>query len=430
LRPKNGMNRITRLASSSAMIALALAAMTPALAQPPSAQRSNGQSNNNAPPPVDVATAKALNAAIDALNMGKYDEARAALAPLKIDKLSPYEHSRLEQVLSNVAAAQEKYDEARAHIDNAIEAGGLNEQETSDLRYQIAQLFMAEGNWKAGAATLEEWFKTAPNPNAAAFYLLAAAYYQSEDYERALAPAKRAVELMATPQENWIGMLLALYVQREQFKDAIPLLLRLIELAPDKKTYWVQLSAIYGQVDDYANALAIMQLAYGAGLLTEDAEIRRLADLQLFNGIPYRCGQLLESSIERRSVNVDDKLLDKLANCWIAAGELEKALPPLAREAEITGSGETFVRLAEVHLQRSDWPAAQNALERAINKGQLKDVANAQVLLGLALLSQHKLAEARPWFERAQQSEKHRQTAKSYLQLIDSQIAAVHPLPK
>jgi hypothetical protein len=47
--------------------------------------------------------------------------------------------------------------------------------------------------------------------------------------------------------------------------------------------------------------------------------------------------------------------------------------------------------------------------------------------MGLSLLNQHKLAEARPWFERAQLSEKHRQTAKSYLQLIDSQKKT--PLP-
>jgi len=222
-------------------------------------------------------------------------------------------------------------------------------------------------------------------------------------------------------------MLLGLYMQRENYKESVPLLLRLIELAPEKKIYWLQLSAVYGQLEDYPNALAIMQLAYGSKLLTEDAELRRLADLQLFNGIPYRCGQVLEAAIETKTANADDKLYDKLANCWLAAGELDKALPPLSRAAELASNGDAFVRLAEVHVQRSDWAAAQTALERALAKGQLKDAANAQVLMGLALLSQHKLAEARPWFERAQLSEKHRQTAKSYLQLIDSQTK--RPLP-
>jgi Tfp pilus assembly protein PilF len=396
-------------------------------AQSGSAQRSGGQNGSAPAPPIDVATAKALNAAIEALNMADYGGAQAALAPLKLDKLSPYERSRLEQILLSAAAAQEKYDEARVHLQNAINSGGLNEKEISGLKYQNAQLYMSEGKWKEGAAALEEWFKTEPNPNSAAYYLLAAAYYEIEDYDRALPPAKKAVELMTAPQEGWIGMLLALYMQRESHKEAVPLLLRLIEIAPEKKVYWLQLSAVYGQLDEYAQALAIMQLAYGAKLLTEDAELRRLADLLLFNGVPYRCGQVLEAGIEAKTVQADDKLYDKLANCWIAAGELDKALPSLSRAAELASGGDEFVRLAEVHVQRADWAAAQSALERALAKGQLRDPSNAHVLMGLALLSQHKLAEARPWFERAQLSEKHRQTAKSYLQLIDSQTPKSTP---
>ena len=184
MRPRKGVANVTTRALSVVTIVITLIATTAAHAQS-SGSRTNGQGTNTPAPPVDVATAKALNAAIDALNMSDYDAARAALAPLKVDKLSPYEHSRLEQILSNIAAAQEKYDEARAHIEGAIKAGGLNEQEALDLRFQIGQLFMAEGKWKEGAASLEEWFKVAPNPNSAAWYLLAAAYYQNEDYEHA-----------------------------------------------------------------------------------------------------------------------------------------------------------------------------------------------------------------------------------------------------
>jgi tetratricopeptide (TPR) repeat protein len=174
-------------------------------------------------------------------------------------------------------------------------------------------------------------------------------------------------------------------------------------------------------VEDYEHALAITQLAYGVGLLTEDAEIRRLADLQLFNGVPYRCGQTLEAAIEHGVVKVDEKLYDKLSNCWIAAGELDRAVPPLSRAADLAGTGDQFVRLAEVHLQRADWPSMEAALEHGLRKGQLKDTASAQLLMGLALMNQKKLADARPWFERALQSEKTRQNAKSYLQLLDSQ---------
>ena len=274
--------------------------------------------------------------------MEKYAEAQAAIGTLNLEKLSPYERSKVEQILFNISYAEEKYEEARQHLQRSIDAGGLNEQEISQARYQFAQLYMTEEKWKEGAAALEEWFETAMNPNSAAYYLLAVAYYQMEDFARALPHAQKAIELTEKPQESWLQLLLALYLQKEQFNDAIPLLVRLVETAPDKKTYWMQLSAVYGQVEDYANALAIMQIAYDAGLVTEDAEIRRLADLLLFNDVPYRGGQILEDAIQKEAVNVDDKVYEKLANCWIAAGEIDKAIEPLQRGGDLASSGDMF----------------------------------------------------------------------------------------
>jgi TolA-binding protein len=80
-----------------------------------------------------------------------------------------------------------------------------------------------------------------------------------------------------------------------------------------------------------------------------------------------------------------------------------------------------YLRLGEVDIQREDWAGATAALERGLNKGQLKDAANAQMLMGIALFNQKKLGEAKTWFQRSAQSEKHRQMSRGYLQLIESQ---------
>ena len=419
---------LSRIFATAAAAGLALAATSAFAQRIPSQEdqeQSQGESQGGSgPPPIDVATAKALNTAIEAMNMEKYAEAQAALGTLNLEKLSPYERSKVEQILFNISYAQERYDEARQHLQGSIDAGGLNEQEVSQARYQFAQLYMTEEKWKEGAAALEEWFKTAVNPNSSAYYLLAVAYYQMEDFERSLPHAQKAIELTEKPQESWLQLLLALYIQKEQFSDAIPLLVRLIETAPDKKTYWMQLSSIYGQVEDYPNALAIMQLAYEAGLVTEDAEIRRLADLLLFNDVPYRGGQVLEAAIQKETVTVDDKLYEKLANCWIAAGEIDKAVQPLERGGELASSGDMLVRLGEVHLERQDWEAAKAALERGIDKGQLKDTGGAQLLMGIVFFNEKKLADARTWFARAAKAEKHRSIAETYIQIIDAQTEA------
>jgi tetratricopeptide (TPR) repeat protein len=372
---------------------------------------------------IDAQTGKALNEAIELLNMENYQGAAAKINTLNLDKLSPYERGTVERILFSISYAQEKYEEARGHLQKAIDSGGLNAQQIDEAKYQSAQLYMQEEKWREGAAALEEWFKTAASPNSAAYYLLAVAYYQLEDFNRALAPAKKAVELMdkAKPNESWLSMLSALHLQREEYKEAVPILQQLIVAAPDKKTYWMQLSSIYGQMEDYANALAIMQLANNVGLVTEDSEVRRLADLLLFNDVPYRGAQTLESAIEKKLVNLDDKLYEKLANCWIAAGEYDKAIPPLTRAAEMASSGDAFIRLGEVQVQREDWDAAIAAVQRGVDKGQLKDPGNAQLMLGIAHYSQKEFAAARPFFERARQSDKHRQIADSYLQAIKAQ---------
>lgn len=372
-------------------------------------------------PSIDAATGKILTEAIEALNAENYGAASAALAKLKLDGLSPYERSRVEQILATIDHSQDKYASARDHLNKAIAAGGLNEEEVSQTKYQIAQLWLAEEKWKEGAAALEEWFKTATKPNSAAYYLLAVAYYQQELYDKALTPAQKAVDLAEKPQESWIQLVLALHLQKENWSQAVPLLNRLINIAPDKKTYWQQLSSVYGQLNQYPQALAVMQLAYSAGLLDSDSDVRRLADLLLFNDVPYRCGEVLDQAMAKNTVKVDSKLYEKQANCWIAAREFKKAVEPLSKAAEMARNGDLYVRLGEVQVQRSDWSGAADALNKGLRKGGLKDTGNAQLMLGIALYNQKKLDQAAEWFNKAKSSEKSRKTAEGYLQLMQAQ---------
>jgi Tfp pilus assembly protein PilF len=240
-------------------------------------------------------------------------------------------------------------------------------------------------------------------------------------FDRALVPAVRAVELTEQPQESWIQLVVALMLQKEDYRGAVPWIERMVAIAPDKKSHWMQLSSVYQEIDEFSKALAVTQLAYTAGLLTEDAEIRRLADLLVYNEIPYRGGQLLEQAIADGKMNVDAALYEKLANCWMAAGEFDKSVPPLTRAAELAATGDLFVRLGEVQVQREDWAAAQNAIERGLGKGSLRDQGYAQLYMGIVLLEQDKPREAREWFVRARNAERHRRQADGYIQFIDSQ---------
>lgn len=420
---------LTVLSSIVLVAGLFIAVSEPAFAQQrksPRGAKAAAKAEGKQPPStpqMGAATGKALNEAIELLNAENYSGASAKIGGLNLEKLSPYERSKVEQILFNISFAQEKYSDARGHLKKAVDAGGLNAQEVQQARYQSAQLYMTEEKWKEGAAAIEEWLKSATNPNSGAYYLLAVAYYQQDDYDRALTPAKKAVELMdpKNPQESWLAMLSSLYLQRDNYGQSIPVLQQLVSIAPDKKTYWLQLSSVYGQMKDYANSLAVMQLAYSAGLLTEDSEILRLADLQMVNEIPYRSAATLETGLSNKLVKSDVAVYEKLANSYIAAGEFDKSIPPLQRAAEMSSSGDNYVRLGEVQVQRKDWPKAIDALKQGLAKGQLKNAPNAQLMLGVAHFNEKNYAEATTWFERAQQSEKYRQLATGYLEAIRAQ---------
>jgi tetratricopeptide (TPR) repeat protein len=190
-------------------------------------------------------------------------------------------------------------------------------------------------------------------------------------------------------------------------------------MAPEKKTYWQQLSSVYGQMEDYPKSLAVAQLAYNGGILTEDTDVRRLADLQLFNDAPYRCGLTLDEAVQKKlvksgfqAVREAGELLDRGAR--LREGDRSAATGP----PRWPRNGDLFVRLGEVQVQRNEWAGAVTALQNGLRKGGLKDPGNAQVLLGIAQYNQKNYAGAKDAFTRARNFDKHRKMADGYLQLI------------
>jgi len=383
-----------------------------------------GASGKREAPPIDVSTGKRLNEAIEALNAQKYNDANAILSKLNMEKLSPYEQSRVYQIKASIAGAQSDYDGVRKNMQAALQSGGLNDEEMQEARYQIAQMFIAQEKWQEGINALNEWFQTAQNPNSTAYYLLAVAYYQLKKLDQALAPAQKAVDLSDQPRESWLQLLLALRLEKEQYDEAIPLLKRLVISDPSKKNYWIQLSAVNRQLERYEDSLAILEIANMAGLLTSDSDLRPLTDLEAFVGIPYRAATNLDKYMSKGQIKPDEKAWERLAFSWIEAREYKKAIQPLQKAGELHENGDTYVRLAEVQLQRQDWSGATDALQKALAKGGLKDTGNTQLLMGIAYYSQKQPKEAKVWFEKAAQHDKQKKQADAWIKHIDSELSS------
>lgn len=385
------------------------------------AQRSGN--NDDAPPAnaIDQRTGEILQAAIDFINADQNAQARAKIGELDLARLSPYERSRVEQMLASLDMTDENYAGARGHLQAAIDSGGLNDQELSQSGFAIAQSWVAEEKWAEGAAALEAWINAATvNVGSGPYYLLAIAYYQQDKYDEALPHARKAVELTNPPQESWLQMLSAILMTKEDYQGALPVVKQMVTLFPDKKVYWMQLSNVYALLEDFPNALAIMQFADYNGMVTEDAEIRRLADMMMLQEMPFQAAEMMEAAGASNKVQKDIKYYESLANSWIAAREFRKALPVLGEAAKLAENGNNYVRIAEVNVQLSEWEAAAAALRSGIDKGGLRDESQAQLLMGMALYYQDKFSEARPYLERARNGANTGNTARGFIQLIES----------
>ncbi len=289
---------------------------------------------------------------------------------------------------------------------------------TPHLAVNDAATLIEAENYADAIVILDTFLATQPAQPPEAFYLLGLAHYQLGDYAKALPAAERAATEAADAPASWLELVVALRKQRGDHRAAIPWLERLIELAPDGKTYWLELSLAYEQTQDYDRALATMRLAHTASLLTEDPEFRRLSDLLINRGIPQQAAEVLEQGLAARTVRADEAVYTKIGTAWYNAGELDKAVLALENASRMASTGDAYVRLAVVHVAREAWPAAVAALYAAMERGSLTDPAHADLLLGVALFRQNRLAEAREWFESAAQAPRHRATAEDYLRAL------------
>jgi len=365
-------------------------------------------------------TQKRINASVELIEAGQYDAARRKLEKFKFTRLNPYERALAYRFLAYAAFGQEDAEAAVGYYEKAVGQAALPIDEEASVRFSIAQIYASLEEWKKTEDTLKEWFHYVERPNGVAYYLLAVSHYRREQYDKALAPALKALEISKQPNERWLQLVAALYLQREEFDSAVPILEELVVRFP-KKHYWLQLSLIYSARGDYEYALRVQQLAYAQGLLTQDDELRRLARTFLFHQLPHPAGQVLERGLEEGRIERDREVLELLGNSWIAAREYEKSIEPLQQAAALAEDGRLYLRLGQVRVQREDWKEATTLIQKALNKGGLEDAGKAHLLLGISYYSDDHPESARMAFGRAQKHESTRTDATAWLEHIARQ---------
>ena len=250
---------------------------------------------------------------------------------------------------------------------------------------------------------------------------------QQKNFRDAAEPAAKALELSDKPKESWLTLDGVINTQLEDYPKVEKTLEQLVEIAPSKSQYWMQLAAVQQHVGHEEKALATMQLAYQAGILKGDKELRQLASLLLLGQQPFECARVIENALASHVVKADVDAYRLMANCLIAARESEKALEPLAKGGELAPDGDMYLLLGQLYLQRDRFELAIEAIEKGLQKAKPAQAGSAHLLLGIAQLGNEKFGEAERSFKIAAGDSKVSRAAESYLKFLEAKQVAPQP---
>ncbi len=291
--------------------------------------------------------------------------------------------------------------------------------------YSLAQLYFVTENYEQAISYLKDWFSMAENPQPDAYVLLAQAYYQTRQYDPALRNIEKAMALAQQngkqPRENWFLLQRVLYYDKGDMKKVASVLEELLRRWP-KKEYWTQASGIYGELKNEGRQLAALETAYVAGMLSREQELLNMAYLYLGADTPYRAAKVLESAIEKKQIAATARNYELLGSALRSSQELERAIPAMAKAAELSDSGELWARLANIYLDSDNFAGAADAARTALGKGQLRRPDSTRIVLGMALFNLNKLPEAREQFERAAKDQRSEKVASDWIKYLDNEV--------
>lgn len=366
----------------------------------------------------ELSEAGDINGAVAVLNALRDSQGKRAL--------NSYELANMYNFYAFIYYSQEQYGKAIQAYKDVLKQSNLPLAMEVSTNYSLAQLYFVTEEYNKAIQALNEWFKVAENPQPDAFVLLAQAYYQNKQFDKSLANVEKAMRLAKEkgkePKENWFLLQRVLYYDKGNMKKVAQVLEELLRRWP-KKEYWTQASGIYGELKNDSRQLVALDTAYTAGMLDREQELVNMAYLYLGSDTPYRAAKVLDKGLKNKTIKATSKNYELLGNSLRASQEIERAIPALAKAAELSDEGELWARLANVYLDNDDFSSAAKAAQTALKKGKLRRPDSTRIVLGMALFNLDKLTAARKQFVQAAKDDRSKKMAKDWIKYLDNELA-------
>lgn len=235
--------------------------------------------------------------------------------------------------------------------------------------------------------------------------LTAQAYYLQPDYKGALAFLEGWVadqeKAGAKPSEGELGLFLSSCIKLEDDSCTMRALTKQAAYQPKPET-WNNLVVLMLRSATDDGILQVYRLAFEVGGMRRGEDYLEMAQLATDKGLPGEAQAALEAALAKKSF-ADPKSAEvatrMLASAKTQAAADKPTLPKQAQAAAAGKSGQVDVRLGQAFLSYGQAQEALTVIQRGIGKGNVKNMAEAQLALGEAYLKLGNKEEAVKAFE-------------------------------
>ncbi|MFC0444543.1 tetratricopeptide repeat protein [Pseudidiomarina halophila] len=355
------------------------------------------------------------------------EDIQGAIAVLEdVSPREAYDVAYVNRFLGNLYAANNQLEAAMERTKSAADADVLGWNDQSAALKLAADISLQLENYRQALNYYEKWLQFTGEADPDVFLRIANAFYELKQFDKIIRPADLAIQYYEEPNKNPYVLKVASYYERKMYSDAIDVLETALEIMPTEKVWWSQLGMMYMLEEKIDKALQTLEIAYLAGYLDKESQIKAVIQLYANNGIPYDAARLMVKHLEAGEVEKTARHYYSAATNFEMAREYARAadMYELAAQMEddVATRADYYRRKGTAHLRAEEYQQAADAYLTAIDLGY-DEPGNVYMSLTEAYFYQNKFSQALEYVLEAQKYSEQRRNARSWESYIRSKAS-------
>ncbi len=351
--------------------------------------------------------AEKAQAAQDAGKKGDYQEAIKNLKAAKaMGSLSPQEEQGINELLIWSASGARDYKLLAATIEERLATGRVKGSDQVTKLDTLAKTYYSLRDYRSCANATERLIKARGSATADDLVMLGQSQFLIKDYRAAAStlekayPAARRAGKSTKIQVQVLETLNATYFELKDEGKRVETLHQLMLIQPKVSVFEQIVSQAEKEKVDSVGMINLYRLGARKSVLAKD-HYGKYADVALDLLSPGEAVDMLEKGMSAGAIAKDERNMRLVSDSKGQVESLKANIAQQEREAKAIADGDSDARLATAYFTLGDKAKTVEIARRALQKGKLNRPDEVQMLLGVALYDQKKMADARAAFAEA-----------------------------